>query len=124
MATMDTSDIQAWFDRLDAARASRAEALATAVAAVDPRLQQAVKWGRLTFTIDDNWHHWLCAIAAPVKGAKLIFHKGALLDDPHDLLTGSARYTREIPADDVLSHPVAVKALIASAIAHQTDMLD
>ncbi|HEV2784419.1 MAG TPA: DUF1801 domain-containing protein [Actinophytocola sp.] len=120
---MSTSTIRAWFDDLDARHRAHAEELATLVTTAEPRLERAVKWGRLTFTLDGNWHHWLYQIAAPAKGAKLIFHKGALLDDPEGLLTGSARYLREIPAQEALNHPDAVRSLIHSAIAHPTDML-
>jgi hypothetical protein len=121
---MTTSTIQTWLDRLDARRRAAVEDLSGIVTAVDPRLEQAVKWGRLTFTLDGNWHHWLCAIAAPAAGAKLIFHKGVLLDDPDGLLVGSARYVREVPAAEAIRRPDAARALVRSAIAHQTDMLD
>jgi hypothetical protein len=40
------------------------------------------KWGRLTFTRDGDWHHWLCAIAPGRKAVRLLVHKGALLADP------------------------------------------
>jgi hypothetical protein len=120
---MNTSTIRTWLDDLDARRRTQAEQLATLVASADPRLERAIKWGRITFTLDGNWHHWLCQIAAPAKGVKLIFHKGALLDDPAGLLAGSARYLREVPADEAINHPDAIRALIHSAIAHQTDML-
>lgn len=58
-------------------------------------LDEAVKWGRLTFTVDQNWHHWLCAVAATRAGVALVFHKGALLPDPTRLLDESDGYTRQ-----------------------------
>jgi len=85
---------------------------------------EAVKWRRLTFTVNDNWHNWLCAVDVAKDGAKLVFHKGALLDDPEHLLRGDNRYLRQIPYDQVTEHPDAVKSLVRSAVEHQTDMLD
>ncbi|MBN6039175.1 DUF1801 domain-containing protein [Amycolatopsis sp. 195334CR] len=96
--------------------------LTALVGSADERLESAVKWGRLTFTLGGDWHHWLCAIAAPKSGTRLVFHKGVLLDDPAGLLAGSGRYVREIPAGIALDHPEEVRALIRSAIDHQTDL--
>jgi hypothetical protein len=86
-------------------------------------LDEDVRWGRLTFTADGDWHHWLCAVAATGKGAHLVFHKGALLADPAGLLTGTGRYTRQIPAKQALVTPGEVTALVREAIAHQRDVL-
>ncbi len=121
---MYPSDVQAWLEKLDERRRHQAEDLAKIVLAADPKLEQAIKWNRLTFTLGGDWHHWLCGIAAPAKGPKLIFHKGALLDDPDALLAGSAAYVREVPADDAIRHPAAIGSLIREAISHQHDMLD
>ncbi|RZS44724.1 uncharacterized protein DUF1801 [Herbihabitans rhizosphaerae] len=100
-----------------------AEALANLLAQAEPRLERATKWGRLTFTLDQNWHHWICQIAESKKGAKLVFHKGVLLDDPAGLLTGSARYLREVSAERALADTEAIRALVRSAVEHQTDMV-
>ncbi|WP_378740712.1 DUF1801 domain-containing protein [Nocardia brasiliensis] len=118
------SDIQAWLAQLDEAQRGQAGELIRLVSAADSRLQQAVKWGRITFTVESRWHDWLFAIAAAKKGVRLVFHKGALLDDPNGLLTGSARYVRELTAERAIGCPEAVHALIRSALTHQTDLLD
>lgn len=124
MAYEQGSDVQAWFDRLDERVRAQAEELARITRDVDSRLEQAVKWGRITFTVGGNWHHWLCGIAATKKATKLVFHKGALLDDPEGLLVGSGRYVREVSAEEARRCPDAVRGLVRSAIAHQTDMLE
>ena len=97
--------------------------LAEHVHAAHDRIEEAVKWGRLTFTIDGNWHHWLCAIAVTRGSVNLVFHKGSLLDDPAGLLRGDGRYLRHVTYDDAVAHPEAVAGLLRQAIHHQTDML-
>ena len=85
---------------------------------------EAIKWQRLTFTVDGNWHHWLCAIAVTKGAVSLVFHKGSLLGDPAGMLQGDGRYLRQVPYDRAAADPGAVTALVRQAIARQTDMLD
>jgi hypothetical protein len=123
-----TSDAQrdpvvvTWLSGLDESLRREVEFLASVVASADAGLEQAIKWGQLTFTVGGNWHHWICGIAATKKGAKLVLHKGALLDDPHRLLQGSGRYLRDIPVKRVRQDPAAVRGILRSAVDHQTDM--
>lgn len=63
---------------------------------IDPRLDEAIKWGRLTFTRHCNWREWLCALEPCGQGVRLLFHHGASLDDPQGLLQGSDRHIRYI----------------------------
>lgn len=53
------------------------------------QMEQAIKWKRLTFTLHQDWHHWLCGVAVTREGVQLVFHKGSLLADPARLLRGS-----------------------------------
>ena len=87
-------------------------------------ISEAIKWHRLTFTVGDDWHHWLCAIAVTRQAVNLTFHKGSLLADPAGLLRGDGRYLRSVPHAQATEHPDAVTALVREAIARQTDMLD
>jgi hypothetical protein len=116
--------VEAWLDKLSPAQQEQSQKLATAVHMANGSIAEAIKWRRLTFTVDDNWHHWLCAVAITKRGASLVFHKGVLLEDPAGLLRGKSRYLREIPYDEATAHPDAVAALVREAIRHQTDMLD
>ncbi|WP_119728781.1 hypothetical protein [Thermomonospora amylolytica] len=77
---------------------------------------------RLTFTVEGDWHHWLCSIAVTEKGVKLVFHKGARLEGPHRVLSGSGRHLREPPAVTALGRPEATAGLVRDAIVHQADM--
>ena len=117
-------EVVKWLQKLSPDQQEQAEQLTALVHAADMEIAEAVKWRRLTFTVHDNWHHWLCAVAVSKGSAKLGFHKGALLRDPDGLLQGESRYLREIPYDAAVAHPNAVTALVREAIEHQTDMLD
>jgi hypothetical protein len=105
-------------------REAQIDELADLVRGAAPELEEAVKWHRLTFTAGGDWHHWVCAVAASSKGVSLMFHKGALLDDPAQLLRGDARYVRQVPHAAAVEHPKEIAALLHEAIAHQKDMLD
>jgi hypothetical protein len=117
-------EVEAWLRQWSPDRREQAEWLASRVHAARAGFDEAIKWSRLTFTVDGNWHHWLCAIAVAARGVSLVFHKGSLLDDPAGLLEGEGRYLRQVPHDRAAKDPEAVTALVGQAIARQTDMLD
>jgi hypothetical protein len=114
-------EAQDWLRRWTPDQQEQAVWLAGRVHAAGDGVAEAVKWGRHTFTVNGDWHHWLCAIAVTRREVRLVFHKGALLDDPAGLLQGEGRYVREIPHDRAAADPEAVTALVRPAIAHQTD---
>ena len=125
MTTDEVADgVRDWLERLDPKARSEVDRLVDVVVGAEPGVQQAVKWGRLTFTVRDDWHHWLCAVAVTRKGTKLVFHKGALLQDSSALLQGTGRYLREAPYAVVEDSPDAVTTLVREAVRRQTDMLD
>jgi hypothetical protein len=116
-------DVEEWLHKLSSVQQEQAQNLAAVVHAADETVIEAIKWGRLTFTIAGNWHHWLCAIAITKREPRLVFHKGSLLEDPANLLQGESRYLRQIPYHRAAAHPEAVTALVREAIVHQTEML-
>jgi hypothetical protein len=109
---------------LDRARRSTAERLVELIRAVLPDARHERKWGRLTFTVEGDWHHWICAIAPTKDAVKLVFHKGSLLADPHGALEGEGRYIRTIsfkaPGE---IDPDVVAPILREAAARQTEML-
>lgn len=111
-----------WLRSHDAPHRDQAQQLAASVRAA-AELDEAVKWGRLTFTAAADWHHWVCAIAVAKNGVSLVFHKGALLADPAGLLLGDGRYVRRVPYRAATAQPAAVTALVREAVTHQRDML-
>lgn len=90
--------VEQWPARLHPPTRTEVEEVEQVVTAADPRVQRAVKWGRLTYSLESNWHHWLCAVAVSRRSTRLVLHKGALLEDR--------------------------SGLVGSAIRHETDMLD
>ena len=116
--------VEQWLSRLGSPTRAEVEEIGQVVTGADPRMEGAVKCGRLTYSLEGNWHHWLCAVAVSKKATRLVFHKGVLLEDRAGLLDGSGRYVREMPLSTALQHRDAVVDLVRSAIRHETDMLD
>jgi hypothetical protein len=88
-----------------------------------PGAQYERKWGRLTFTREGAWHHWVCAIACTGSAVKLVLHKGALLADPRSLMEGDGRYSRSIAfgsAEHIDADALA--PILREAAARQTEM--
>jgi hypothetical protein len=117
------SIIATYFPALDERSRSTVERLIDVVVDVLPDTENARKWGRLTFTRNGDWHHWLCAIATSKKSVKLVVHKGALLADPLGVFEGEGRYLRAI----AFASPEGVDAdvlapILREAAARQTDM--
>ena len=117
------TEVQRWLTQLDPLTRTEVTEVAILILGVDSRLNQAIKWGRLTFAIEGNWHHWLCSIAASHKSSSLVFHKGVLLDDSEGILSGTGRYVRHLPLASAMERPAAVIHLVRSAIEHETDLL-
>jgi hypothetical protein len=113
-------------DLRDADRQSRpsVERLLEVILEELPDAQHQPKWGRLTFTRDGDWHHWICAISPTKNAVKLVVHKGGMLADPHGVMEGAGRYTRTIPfrtPDDI--DPGVVTAILPEAAKRQMEML-
>jgi hypothetical protein len=108
---------------LDPQSRAAIEPLIDLILDVLPDAQHERKWGRLTFTRAGNWHHWICAISSIKSPVKLVFHKGALLADPHGLMEGDGRYSRTIvfrPAERIDADVLA--PILREAAARQTEM--
>jgi hypothetical protein len=116
-------EVQDWLRQWSPDQQEQVEWLASRVHAAGEGVAEAIKWRRLAFAVDGNWHHWLCAIAVTRRGVSLLFHKGSLLDDPAGVLQGEGRYLRQILHGQAAADPQAVTALVRQAIVHQTDML-
>lgn len=122
--SQDTPEVDAWIAGRPDEQRPQVRQLAALVEESVGGLEEAVKWGRLTFTVDGIWHHWLCAVGATRKEVKLLFHKGSLLADPDGLLEGDGRYLRQVRHDVALANAEAVIRLVQDAVNHQMDMIE
>jgi hypothetical protein len=115
--------IATYFPALDEQSRSTVERVIDLVFDVLPDTEHSRKWGRLTFTRNGDWHHWLCAIATTRKAVKLVIHKGALLADPKGVMEGEGRYVRAIAFTSPEEVDVGVVApILWEAAARQTEM--
>jgi hypothetical protein len=101
-------------------------ALDAALLAAEPRFERATKWHRPTYTVNGDWHHWVCAIQQSGGAVHLWFHKGGLLDDPTGALqqAGTSRYLRRLTyrrPEEVDGEIIA--AIVAEAVRRQRAML-
>lgn len=99
--------------------ASVVERIDAAITATGLNLSRAVKWGQLTYAVDRDYHHWICAIRITKKFAGLTFHFGGLLDDPRGvLIAGTSKFMRKIeyrsPAE---VDPAVIADFVAQAAA-------
>lgn len=79
-------------------------AIRAAAGAAAP-LASAIKWRQLTYGVDGDFHHWICAIAVTKKQVTLNFHFGALLADPEGAFRqGTSKFMRmlDYPALDAV----------------------
>lgn len=62
-----------------------------------PNIQCAIRWRKITFGLNDDFHHWICAINPTKKYVGLSFHFGSYLTDHSNILvTKTSRFLRQI----------------------------
>jgi hypothetical protein len=73
--------------------------LDAAIRAAAPELDVAIKYRLLSYTLDADWRHWVCAVNATKSAVCLRFLWGVLLDDPLGVLRAgtSTLMTWDIP---------------------------
>ena len=57
-----------------------------AIRAAAPELETAIKYRLLSYTVERDWRHWVCAVNATKSAVCLRFLWGVLLDDPLGVL--------------------------------------
>jgi hypothetical protein len=108
---------------LDERSRATVERLIDLILDVLPDAQHERKWGRLTFTREGDWHHWICAISYTKNAVKLVIHKGALLADPRGVMEGEGRYSRAITVRSPEQIDADVLApIVREAASRQTEM--
>ena len=119
------SDVLEFLAGLDPVQRSAAESLVEIVMAADQSFEAAMKWKRPTFTVNGNWHHWVCAVQPAKARESLEFHTGVLPEDPNSVLAGDGRSLRRFTVPDGQEFdPRLIGPLVIDAIEKQTDMLE
>jgi hypothetical protein len=96
----------------------------TLVFDAEPRMEEAIKWNRITFTVHGDWRDWICGIETTKKQVNVVFHKGALLNDRSGVLQGAGKQTRQIGFASLAEiESNALIDLIREAVTKQTDMI-
>lgn len=111
-------EIQAFYDSVPDNFKETVDKISTAIIKVNKQIIQDIKRKKLTFGLNDDFHHWLCQINFTKKAVVLYFHFGGLLEDKYKvLITGQSKLLRKIEfqsADDVDSK--IIKDYISQAI--------
>ena len=90
---------------------------------INPEFDCDIKWDQITFTLNQNWHHWIFAISESRQGVTVSFHKGALMRDPRKILKGSGSHLKTIRYEyREMIDPSYLKRLINEAIEKQTEL--
>ena len=88
-------EVDAYMQELDNPLKHVWEEIREIILAVDPKMQEDIKWSAPNFFCEGN----LATFGPRAKAhANLMFHKGALIDDPEGVLEGGAREVRTFRA--------------------------
>jgi hypothetical protein len=73
-----------------------------AVVRAHAEFDAGIKWRQLTFAVDQDFDHWICAVAATKRRVNLTFHFGSLLDDRAGVFEASdAKFVRKMGFESV-----------------------
>ena len=83
-----------------------------------PELDVAIKYRLLSYTVDRDWRHWVCAVNATKSAVCLRFLWGVLLDDPLGVLRPgtSTLMTWDLPRGSTVD-TAAVASYVRNALA-------
>ena len=105
-------EVDAWFERYDNPQRELVLAVREAVLDADDEVTEVIKWQAPTFVYKGN----IASFYPKTKThASLMFHRGALLDDPDGLLEGegdTSRVARFLDADDLERKRAPLQRLI------------
>jgi hypothetical protein len=90
---------------------------------LNPEFDCEIVWDQITFTLNQNWHHWIFAVSESRQGVTVSFHKGALLKDPRKILKATGSHLKTIRYEyREMVDPAYLRRLINEAIEKQTDL--
>lgn len=62
-----------------------------------PDIEAEMRWGKPTFGLNGDFHHWICSVQVLKNKVSLTFHFGGLLcDEKNRLIAGTSRFLRKI----------------------------
>jgi hypothetical protein len=95
-----------------------------AIRQAGPELHVAIKYRLLSYTLDRDWRHWVCAVNATKSAVCLRFLWGVLLDDPLAVLRPgtSTLMTWDIPRGAQVD-AAAVGSYVRNALATRDHFL-
>jgi hypothetical protein len=93
--SLDTKNT--YIDKIDSNFKEIVEVVTKTIESVDKKLECEIKWGRLTYGLSGDYHHWICGIAQTKKTINLIFHFGGILDDKNNyFISGDSFFLRKL----------------------------
>lgn len=93
--SLDTKNT--YIDKIDSSFKEIVEVITKTIESVDKKLECEIKWGRLTYGLSGDYHHWICGIAQTKKTINLIFHFGGILDDKNNhFISGDSFFLRKL----------------------------
>ena len=98
--------------------------LDAAIRAAAPELEVAIKYRLLSYTVEHDWRHWVCAVNATKSAVCLRFLWGVVLEDPLRVLRPgtSTLMTWDIPRDGTVD-TAAVGSYVHDALAKRDHFL-
>ena len=109
-------EVDAWFDRYDNPQKDLVMAVRDVVLEADARVGECIKWQAPTFTFKGNIASFF---PKAKKHVSLMFHTGASLPDPQQILEGDGATSRSLKIvddADLADKTVALQGLVRSWI--------
>ena len=100
MNSNSSKEINTYFEQKPECFQKIAVKLMEIVLASHPNLGAEIRWGKPTFGLNGDFHHWICAIQVLKDKVSLTFHFGGLLyDEKNRLISGTSKFLRKIEYD-------------------------
>ena len=100
----DNIDINRYFEQKPDNLKQIAERLMEIILHSNSGMSGEIRWGKPTFGLNNDFHHWICAIQIMKNKVSLIFHFGGLLHDKNNrFIAGTSRFLRKLEYDSLSS---------------------
>ncbi len=109
-------EVDAWFDRYDNPQKDLVMAVRDVILETDERVGECIKWRAPTFTYQGNIASFF---PKSKRHVSLMFHTGASLPDPQQILEGegaTGRSLKVVDQEDLAAKKAALQGLVRSWI--------